>query len=137
MNLFQMKNMTANRKTHLIWNLANIVVFSSKDLTQQNTVPLKTCILHHFFQVFMLKCVHWLSKTFFVKMKINVDIILSEITFDNGVEKRWVAYFLNLSHLWSGPSSHTILSLDRIKLLRLNSRTLRLLISLEQMTKIF
>ena len=31
-----------------------------------------------------------------VKIKINLDII-SEITFDNGLVKRWVAYFLNVS----------------------------------------
>ena len=33
-------------------------------------------------------------KNCFVKVKINLDIILSEKTFDNGVVKRWVAYFL-------------------------------------------
>ena len=60
----------------------------------KNIVPLKTCIVHKTFQAFMLKCVNWLSKTCFVKVKINLDIILSEITFDNGVVKRWVAYFL-------------------------------------------
>ena len=47
-----------------------------------------------FFQVFILRCVNWLSKNCFVRVKINLDIILSEITFDNGVVKRWVSYFL-------------------------------------------
>ena len=63
---------------------------------QQNIVPLKTCILDKTFQVFMLNCVNWLSKTYFVKFKINLDIILSEITFDNGVVKRWVPFFLEV-----------------------------------------
>ena len=47
-----------------------------------------------FLQVFILRCVNWLSKNCFVRVKINLDIILSEITFDNGVVKRWVSYFL-------------------------------------------
>ena len=55
--------------------------------TQQNKVLLNTCILQKTFQVFILKCVYYLSKTCFVKVKINLDIILSEITFKNDVVK--------------------------------------------------
>ena len=36
-------------------------------------------------------CVNRFSESCFVKVKINLDIILSEITLDNGVVKRWVA----------------------------------------------
>ena len=61
---------------------------------QQNIVPLKTCIVHKTFPVFILKCVYWLSKNCFLKIKINLDIISSEIKVGNGVVKRWVVYFL-------------------------------------------
>ena len=36
-----------------------------------------------------------ISKNCFREIKINLYIILSEITFDKGVVKRRVAYFLN------------------------------------------
>ena len=63
-------------------------IFFLQDLAQQNIVPVKTCILHKTFQVFMLKYVKRLSKTCFGKVKINRDIILSAIKFDNGVLKK-------------------------------------------------
>ena len=70
-----------------------------KNLTQQNIVPLKPCNLIITFQVFIQRCVYWLSGTCFVKDKINlqVDITLLEIKFDYSVVKRRVAYFLNKS----------------------------------------
>ena len=72
------------------------MAFSSKRPYATKYFLLKTGIVHKTFQVFMLKCVNWISKTCFVKVKINLDIILSEITFDNGVVKRWVPYFLEV-----------------------------------------
>ena len=48
------------------------------------------------FSSFYVKLCNWVSKTCFVKVEINLDIILSEITFDNGVVKRWVPYFLEV-----------------------------------------
>ena len=45
-------------------------------------------------EVFILKCVNYSSKNRFVKVKINLDILLSEITFGNSVVKKLVAYFL-------------------------------------------
>ena len=57
-------------------------------LDMTNTInSLKTCIVRQTFQVFIIKYVNLLSNTCFVKVKINLDIILSEITFDNGVVK--------------------------------------------------
>ena len=62
-------------KEHLLWNIANIVAFSSrKPYTTKKIVPLKTCIVHKTFQAFILKCVNWLSKNCVVKIKINLDI---------------------------------------------------------------
>ena len=64
----------------LIWKMAVIVAFSS-NLTQQNIVLLKACILYRAFQVFVYRCVNWLSGTCFVKVKVNLDIILPKIIF--------------------------------------------------------
>ena len=65
-----------------------------QNLTQQNIVPLKPCILYINFytKVFIQRCVCWLSGTCFVKDNINLDITLSETKFDYSVVKRWVAY---------------------------------------------
>ena len=51
-------------------------------------IPLKDLHCTKKFQVFILTCVNWLSKNCFVKVKINLDIVLSDITFDNGVVKK-------------------------------------------------
>ena len=81
---------------HLIlFDIANLVVIYSTRPYEQNIASFKTCIIQKTFQDFMLKCVNWLSKTCFVKVKINYYIILSEIPFDNGEVERWVAYFFN------------------------------------------
>ena len=60
---------------------------------QQNIVPLKTCITRNSSSFYLNIC-KLVIKRCFVKVKINTDIILSERTFDNGVVKRCVAYFL-------------------------------------------
>ena len=44
-------------------------------------------------------CCIFFYKTCFVKVKINLDIILSEITFNNGVVKILVTCFLNTLHI--------------------------------------
>ena len=96
LDLFQMKKMTSERKKkHLMWKIANIEAFSSTKPYATKYSPFKNCILYITFHVFIQRCVYWLLGTCFVKVKINPDIILSEITFDYSVVKRWVAYFFN------------------------------------------
>ena len=91
---FRWKIWSRIERTSVMKNSKYCSIFLLEDLTQQNIVPLKNCIVHKTFQVVILKCENWLSKKCFVKVKINHDIWLSETTFDNGVVKRWVAYFL-------------------------------------------
>ena len=88
LDLFQMKNMTSKEKKICYKKQQILQHFLLEDFTHQNIVPLKTCIVHRTFQVFILKCVNCLSKNCVVKVKSNLDIILSEITFDNGGVKR-------------------------------------------------
>ena len=40
------------------------------------------------FPNFLYRCVNELSETCYVKVKINLDFIISEITFDNGIAKK-------------------------------------------------
>ena len=58
-----------------ISNYCSIFFYTIK---RQNIVLLKPYILQKTFQVLMLKWVHLLWRTCFVKDKINLDIILSE-----------------------------------------------------------
>ena len=78
-----------------MWKIANIVAFSSTKSFAANYSPLKICIPYTTFK-FLYKewCKYWLSGTCFVKVWMNFDITLSEITLDYGVLKRWVAYCL-------------------------------------------
>ena len=94
LDLFSDEKYDVEEKEHLLWKRANIVAFSSRKLYATKYSPFKDLHCKKTFQVFILKYVNWLSKNCFVKFKINFDIILSEITFDNGVVKRWVPYFL-------------------------------------------
>ena len=54
----------------------------------------------------------WLiiKKNCFVRVKIDLDIILSEITFVHGVVKRWVAYFLNCPNMSDKIKNYIVLS---------------------------
>ena len=66
----------------MLWKISNIVAFSSRRLYATKYSPFKDLHCTRNFSSFMLKCVNWLSKNCFVKVKINLDIILSEIAFD-------------------------------------------------------
>ena len=68
-------NKTLRNKVFSVWNL----VFHS-----------------YLFSNFYTRCVYLLSGTCSVKVKIELDIILSEITFNYSLVKRRVAYFLKL-----------------------------------------
>ena len=81
-------------KEHLLLKIANIEAFSSNRPYATKYSPVKDLYCKQNFSSFILKCVIWLSKNSFVKVKINPDIILSEIGSDNGAVKRWVGYFL-------------------------------------------
>ena len=76
----------------MLWKIENIEASSSSRKPYASKyIPFKTCIVHKTFKVFMLKCVNWISKACFVKVKINLDII---IIIRNKIWQRWVAYCL-------------------------------------------
>ena len=68
--------------------------FLSVNLPQQNIVSLKHWILYRTFQVMFKLIISHVWGTCFVKVINNLDITLSEITFDYGGVKRWVLSFL-------------------------------------------
>ena len=53
----------------------------------------------HVASFYLKMCKLIIKELFFLKLKINLDIILSEITFDYGVVKSWVAYILKTVYL--------------------------------------
>ena len=64
----------------MMWKIAlYVVAFSSKNLTQQNIVSFKSCILYKIVQVFVLKCVNDLTGTRFDAIKINLENIFQFI----------------------------------------------------------
>ena len=86
-----MKNMTSKRKNicyEKFRKIANIVAFSSRRSYATKYSPFKDLHCTQNFSSFYLKMCKLIINKLFVKVKINLDIILSEITFDNGVVKR-------------------------------------------------
>ena len=88
-------------KEHLLWNIANIVAFSSIRNYETKYCPLKDLHCTQNFSSFYLKMCKLIIKNCFVKIKIELDFILSEITFDDGIGKRWETYFLKSLHVFS------------------------------------
>ena len=79
--IFSDEKYDVEKKEHLLWKIANIVAFSSRRPSATKYSPFRTCIVHKTLKVFILKCVNFkkkLSKNCFVKVKLNLDIILSD-----------------------------------------------------------
>ena len=68
--------------------IANIVVFSFRRPYATKYSPFKDLHCTQNFSSFYLQMCKLIIKNCFDKVKINLDIILSEITFDNDVVKR-------------------------------------------------
>ena len=90
LDIFQTKNIMSNRKNIRYGKITNIVAFSSRRPYATKYSPFKDLHCIQNFSCFHLKMGKLLIKNCFVKVKINLDIMLSEITlnFDNGVVKR-------------------------------------------------
>ena len=86
------------KKEHLLWRIENIVAFSSRRPYATKYSPFKDLHCTQNFSSFYFKmCKLVIKKIVLLKLKINLEITLSEIIFDNGIVKRWVAYFLNFN----------------------------------------
>ena len=77
------------KETHLMWNEQHFQHFFTKSNAAEYTSFKKLHSLLNFLSFYYIMC-KWIIK----KVKINLDIIFSEITFDYSEVNRWVPYLL-------------------------------------------